>query len=149
MLVVLPDLIELDAEYYGSSIEDYEAGPPTASLRSLKVTTMAVDAGPQEMWSWILQLIPRPSLESLTVQAFSAQSRMEMPDTFLAHLSTMHGITLRELRVDKVILSPVALAHACSQFPNLELLSCSLPWCESIVRILLAPLPKIELKYSV
>lgn len=134
LLVVLPNLVDLDIEYYGSSAVNHAAGPPLASLRSLKVTTSAVDAGPQEIWPWILQLVPKASLESLTVQAFSAQSRTEMPYEFLARLSSIHGQTFRKLDADKVILSAAVLQHACTHLPRLEFLSCSLPWCQNIVR---------------
>lgn len=136
ILALLPHLVDLDVEYYGSSGSSSDGEQHLPALRSLKVHTSAVDAGPQEIWSWILQLVPQTSLESLTVQAFSAQSRMEMPSAFIASMSSIHGETVRELNVDQVIMSAEVLGYACAHLPVLENLSCSLPWCRNIVRVL-------------
>ncbi|KAI0343546.1 hypothetical protein BDW22DRAFT_1183451 [Trametopsis cervina] len=132
ILSMLPQLEELEIEYYGFSPTAQQFRPPVPSLRSLTITTTAIGSGPQEMWAWIPLLVPRPSLESFTLRAFSAQRTMYIPLTFMKILSSIHGQTLRYLAIEDVQLGSQVFNHVCRSFPHLTHLSCSLPYDATI-----------------
>ncbi|KAK7691974.1 hypothetical protein QCA50_005379 [Cerrena zonata] len=131
ILAVLPNLESLDTEYLGSgrgrSLYD---NPSVASLRELTVRTSSVDVqGPPNLWPWISSLVPRESLETLTLHTFSTQGDMSMPRMFLLDLAKTHKQTLKHFNVDTVQLTLQDVECLCTMYPNLESISCSLAWC--------------------
>ncbi|KAI0688475.1 hypothetical protein BC835DRAFT_311047 [Cytidiella melzeri] len=147
ILTLVPSLTSLEVEYYGfSPIARRAKSLPMASLRSLTISTSAVGSGPQEMWAWIQQLVPRPSLESFTLRAFSAQGTIDMPLAFLESMAEIHGETLRQLMMENVQMSAQVFKHACAMLPQLKRLSCSLPHTTSVttVRSVIAVAPNLR-----
>lgn len=135
ILAVLPNLESLDTEYTGSgrgrSLYDTES---VACLRELTVRTSSVDVqGPPNLWPWISSLVPRESLEALTLHTFSTQGDMAMPRMFLLDLAKTHKQTLKQFNVDTVQLTLQDIECLCTMYPNLESISCSLAWCNDHV----------------
>ncbi|KAI0944059.1 hypothetical protein AcV7_001980 [Taiwanofungus camphoratus] len=130
ILTYLPNLVFLDTEYFGSGITRY-VDVPVASLRELTVRTSSVDVqGPQQLWTWIRQLLPRPSLESFTLNAFSTQGDAVMPRSFLLDLALTHKDTFKHFNVDSAQLTLEDVQLLCTKFPALEALSCSVALCQ-------------------
>ncbi|KAI0944060.1 hypothetical protein AcV7_001980 [Taiwanofungus camphoratus] len=133
ILTYLPNLVFLDTEYFGSGITRY-VDVPVASLRELTVRTSSVDVqGPQQLWTWIRQLLPRPSLESFTLNAFSTQGDAVMPRSFLLDLALTHKDTFKHFNVDSAQLTLEDVQLLCTKFPALEALSCSVALCQGPV----------------
>src|SRR5882762_1016815 len=79
ILASLPKLVSLDTEHLGSSIYR-PSDEPLPCLKRLTVRTSSVDLqGPQQLWVWLRQLIPVPSLESFVLNAFSLQGQTTIP----------------------------------------------------------------------
>lgn len=134
LLTVLPDLVTLDTEYFGPGNTRFQ-GEPRASLRDLTVRASSVDIlGPHQLWQWIQKLIPRPSLESFTLDTFSSLGEMSMPRRFLLDLAQTHRLTMRHFMVDTVQITTEELELLCAAFVSLESLSCSVGWCNGPVR---------------
>lgn len=135
ILTFLPQLVMLDTEYFGSGFSRY-VDVPVASLRELTVRTSSVDVqGPQQLWSWIQSLLPRPSLESFTLNAFSTQGDAAVPRQFLLTLANMHKETLKTFTADSALLTLDDVRCLCALFPALESLSCSIAWCQDASQI--------------
>ncbi|PSR73361.1 hypothetical protein PHLCEN_2v10796, partial [Hermanssonia centrifuga] len=131
LLAVLPNLVVLDTEYFGTGNTRFNE-EPVASLRELTVRTSSVDIlGPQMLWPWIQKLIPRPSLETLTLNTFSTSGDMTMPRRFLLDLAGTHRLTLKHFIIDTVQLTMEELELLCTAFPALESISCSIAWCDN------------------
>ncbi|KZT03905.1 uncharacterized protein LAESUDRAFT_738050 [Laetiporus sulphureus 93-53] len=129
ILTVLPHLVFLDTEYFGSGVSRY-VDVPVASLRELTVRTSSVDVqGPQHLWTWIKQLLPRPSLVSFTLNAFSTAGDATMPRHFLLDLAHTHRDTLKHFNADSASLTLEDIECLCTLFPGLESLSCSVALC--------------------
>ena len=131
ILASLPNLQALDTEFLGSGILrrrpadlDEEAALPR--LRRLTVRTSSVDLqGPQRLWVWLRQLIPRPSLEAFVLNAFSTQGQTTIPRHFLLALAHTHGGTLKSFLVNMTQLTLEDIECLCTLFPRLEALSCA------------------------
>jgi len=125
ILANLPNLVSLDTEYLGSSIYR-PSDEPLPCLKRLTVRTSSVDLqGPQQLWVWLRQLIPVPSLESFVLNAFSLQGQTTIPRNFLLALANTHGNTLRRFLVNMTQLTLEDIACLCTLFPLLEELSCA------------------------
>ena len=134
LLSILPALTALDTEYHGPGISSLSS-VPAASLRELTVRASSVDLlGPHQLWPWIRRLIPRPSLESFTLDTFSTLGEMSMPRSFLVGLAQTHRETMRHFGVDTVKITIEELELLCTQFPRLESLACSVVTSHSAVR---------------
>ncbi|KAJ3476157.1 hypothetical protein NLI96_g11360 [Meripilus lineatus] len=135
ILSILPDLKSLDTEYFGSNLrnfyyDSFSPDTPIAALTDLTVRTSSVDVqGPKDLWSWIRKLIPRPSLERLTLNTFSTQGDMEMPRMFLLDLAKVHKGCLKSFMVETVQMTLDDLECLCTIFPLLEEVSCSIGYC--------------------
>lgn len=128
ILAILPSLVSLDTEYLGHGRSKY-ADEPLASLRELTVRTSSVDVqGPQQLWPWIRTLVPRPSLESFTLNAFSTLGEACVPRRFILDLAATHRNTLRCLTVNSAQLTLEDIECVCTMFPMLEVLACSIGW---------------------
>lgn len=128
VLALLPSLLALDTEYFGHGRSKY-ADEPLSALRELTVRTSSVDVqGPKQLWPWIGTLVPRPSLESFTLYAFSTQGEAVVPRRFILDLAQTHGETLRHLTVNSAQLTLEDIECVCTLFPNLEVLACSVCW---------------------
>ncbi len=131
ILTFLPLLETLDTEYFGSAglgFTRYD-DVPAANLRELTVRTSSVHIqGPQQLWTWILRLAPRPSLTSFTLNAFSMQGEALVPRGFILDMASTHGKTLRHFTADSTQMTMKDLECLCSVFPMLETLSCSTIW---------------------
>lgn len=130
ILRILPKLESLDTEYFGSGISHWPI-EPVARLRELTVRTSSIDVqGPQLLWSWIRQLLPFPSLESFTLNAFSTQGDAPLPRRFLLDMAKTHGTTLKHFNVSSALLTLEDVECLCTIFPALETLSCSIAFCQ-------------------
>ncbi|PCH35694.1 hypothetical protein WOLCODRAFT_140028 [Wolfiporia cocos MD-104 SS10] len=130
ILTYLPRLVTLDTEYFGTRTSRY-ADVPAAALRDLTVRTSSVDLqGPQQLWAWIRRLLPRPSLESLTFNAFSTQGETTIPRTFFLELAQTQRETFKHLHADSALLTLEDVECICTVFPALESLSCSIAICQ-------------------
>lgn len=130
ILTFLPNLKSLDTDFIGPALSRYD-DEPLASLRELTVRTSSVDVqGPQHLWPWIRKLVPRPSLESFTLHAFSPSGNTDIPRPFLLELALVHHETLKTFDVNTAQLIISDVKCLCSVFPGLETLSCSIPWSE-------------------
>ena len=127
ILTSLPNLEVLDTEYLGmGALRPVEDTPTMPRLRRLTVRTSSVDLqGPRQLWAWIRQLIPRASLESFTLNAFSTQGYMTIPRHFLLSLARTHGETLRSFLVNMSQLTLEDVECICSLLPHLRELSCA------------------------
>ena len=133
ILAYLPKLVLLDTEYFGSGVPRY-VDVPVASLKELTVRTSSVDVqGPQQLWGWIRRLLPRPSLETFTLNAFSTQGDATMPRRFLLDLAQTHRDTLKHFIADSAQLTLEDVECLCTLFPALETLSCSIALCPTPV----------------
>ena len=129
VLAVLPNLVALDTEYFGPGNMRYQE-PPRARLQELTVRASSVDLlGPDQLWQWILRLIPKPSLETFTLDTFSTLGEMSMPRRFLLDLAQTHRHTMKHFIVDTVQITIDDLELLCTAFTSLESLSCSIGWC--------------------
>ncbi|KZV67510.1 hypothetical protein PENSPDRAFT_49570 [Peniophora sp. CONT] len=127
ILMTLPKLEVLDVEYLGmGALRPVEDSPDMPRLRRLTIRTSSVDLqGPRQLWAWIRQLIPRPSLESFTLNAFSTQGYMTIPRHFLLSLARTHGETLQSFLVNMSQLTLEDVECICSLLPHLRELSCA------------------------
>ncbi|KAA1470453.1 hypothetical protein DENSPDRAFT_836248 [Dentipellis sp. KUC8613] len=124
ILTYLPNLVTLDTEFLGSGILR-PADDPVPRLQTLTVRTSSVDLqGPQQLWVWLRQLIPYPSLETFTLNAFSTQGQTTIPRHFLLSLARIHGSTLRRFLVNMTQLTLEDVECLCTLFPQLQELSC-------------------------
>ncbi|KZT72406.1 hypothetical protein DAEQUDRAFT_664356 [Daedalea quercina L-15889] len=131
LLRILPHLETLDTEFrdFGSGVAHYPI-QPVARLRELTVRTSSMDVqGPQMLWSWIRQLLPFPSLESFTLNAYSTQDEAPLPRRFLLDMANMHKTTLKHFNVSPSLLMLEDVECLCTIFPALETLSCSIAYC--------------------
>jgi hypothetical protein len=125
LLTYLPNLITLDVEFLGSGLYR-SSNMPLPRLRNLTVRTSSIDSmGPQKLWFWIRQLSPYPSLESFTLNAFSVQGHVIIPQSFIMDLASTHKATLREFMVNTTQLTLEDIKYLCRTFPGLEHLTCS------------------------
>lgn len=81
--------------------------------------------GPLNLWDWIRQLLPYPSLEYFTLHAFSVQGHVIVPRSFIIQLGQTHKDTLKEFVVYTAQLSLEGIKYLCTTFPHLEHLACS------------------------
>jgi len=100
--------------------------------------------GPQKLWFWIRQLSPHPSLESFTLNAFSVQGPIVVPQRFIMDLASTHKATLREFMVNTAQLTLDDIKYLCKTFPGLEHLTCSVA-SPHVVRSSLAELKMVHL----
>ncbi|KAI0261279.1 hypothetical protein BC834DRAFT_897066 [Gloeopeniophorella convolvens] len=138
ILASLPALVALDTEYLGPGLLrpiDRDATLPL--LRNLTVRTSSVDLqGPVQLWAWLRSLIPRASLESFTLNAFSTAGQTSIPRHFLLALAHTHANTLRQFLVNMTQLTLEDVECVCTLLPRLEELSCAVasPDADSIER---------------
>ncbi|KAF5380489.1 hypothetical protein D9615_004761 [Tricholomella constricta] len=135
IMAYLLDLRSLDTEYPGSyynrayrrSSDNHLPPPSFPALRQLTVRTSSIDSfGPQKLWGWIRELIPKPSLETLTLHAFTINSgHTSIPRMFILDLAFIHGETLKHFIVGEAQLTMGDIECLCTKFPNLETLVCS------------------------
>ncbi|OCH93519.1 hypothetical protein OBBRIDRAFT_790230 [Obba rivulosa] len=131
ILTILPNLVTLDTEYLESGVMRY-TDKPVASIRELTVRTSSVDVqGPVQLWTWLLRLLPRPSLECFTLNAFSTQGEATCPRQVLIELAKTQTDTLRHVYIDSVQMTLDDVTCLLMKFPNIETLSCSLALCQS------------------
>lgn len=125
LLTYLPNLITLDVEFLGSGLYR-SSNMPLPRLRNLTVRTSSMDSmGPQKLWFWIRQLSPYSSLESFTLNAFSVQGNIIVPQSFIMDLASTHKATLRELMVNTTQLTLEDIKYLCRTVPGLEHLACT------------------------
>ncbi|PIL33796.1 hypothetical protein GSI_04421 [Ganoderma sinense ZZ0214-1] len=129
ILTFLPLLETLDTEYFGPAGFSRYDDVPAANLHELTVRTSSVHLqGPQQLWTWILRVVPRPSLVSFTLNAFSTQGEALVPRGFILDMAATHRDTLRHFTADSTQMTMKDLECMCSVFPMLETLSCSTLW---------------------
>jgi len=122
VLRALPNLQSLYA-YYTATGTYAPLKPFTASLRHLDVaTSVPTKALAEPLWSWILQLVPRCSLESLQIQTVSI---FEVPSDFTRKLAKLHGATLKRFSVGSMVMSASDIAHLCMSCSGLEYIVCA------------------------
>lgn len=125
ILGYLPELQTLDTEFLGSGIYR-PPNMPLPRLRNLTVRTSSMDTmGPQKLWAWIRQLLPYPSLECFTLNAFAVQGYTVVPRGFIMDLASTHMHTLKMFVVNMTQLTLGEINYLCQMFPNLETLTCS------------------------
>jgi hypothetical protein len=125
LLTYLPNLITLHTEFLGSGIYR-SSNRPLPRLRNLTVGSSLMDSmGPQKLWMWIRQLLPNPSLESFTLNAFSVQDHIILPRGFINELANTHKATLRDFTAHMTQLTLEDIKYLCRMFPKLEHLACS------------------------
>ncbi|KAG5636571.1 hypothetical protein H0H81_007579 [Sphagnurus paluster] len=130
----LLNLRSLDTDYPGTyysgrseSNDSLRPPPPFPALRELTVRTSSMDIfGPQKLWGWIRELVPKPGLETLKLHTFTINSgHTSIPPMFILDLALIHGQTLRHFMVGEAQLTLGDIECLCAKFPNLETLSCS------------------------
>ncbi|GBE80846.1 hypothetical protein BKA93DRAFT_779846 [Sparassis latifolia] len=127
ILSLLPNLTSLDTEYLGSGLL-WCSDEPLASLQELTVRTSSIDVqGPEHLWPWIRRLLPRPSLETFTLNSFSTLGDAFIPRRFLLDLAAVHRSTLKSFTVSSVQLTINDAQCICTLFPALEILTLSIP----------------------
>lgn len=125
LLTYLPNLITLDTEFLGSGIYR-PSNKPLPHLHNLTVRTSSMDSmGPHRLWMWIRQLLPYPSMESFTLNAFSVQGHTIIPRNFILDLTATHKTTLKEFMVNMTLLTLEDVRYLCTMLPGLEHLACS------------------------
>ncbi|KAI0002410.1 hypothetical protein BJV74DRAFT_765412 [Russula compacta] len=138
ILTSLPALVALDTEYLRLGLLcSWYHDVPLPPLQQLTVRTSCIDLqGPVQLWAWLCVLIPRPSLESFTLHAFSTAGPTSIPRGFLFSLAQRHADTLRQFLVNMTQLTLDDVQCVCELFPHLEELSCAVasPDAESIGR---------------
>ncbi|KDR75496.1 hypothetical protein GALMADRAFT_68293 [Galerina marginata CBS 339.88] len=162
ILTFLPNLQSLDTEYLLSgSGSYYSRRPPRGEpdeplvpiLRNLTVRTSSMDYhGPQKLWTWIRELVPRPGLESFRLHAFTFNMGYTgVPRMFILELADAHGSTLRDFIVGEAHLTLNDIECLSSKFIKLETLVCSVasPDVASIVDAISAARNLQTLKLSV
>ena len=143
ILTFLPLLETLDTEYFGPAGFSRYDDVPAANLRELTVRTSSVHLqGPQQLWTWILRVVPRPSLVSFTLNAFSTQGEALVPRGFILDMAATHRDTLRHFTADSTQMTMKDLECLCTMFPMLETLSCSTLWTPEGVS--LSPITRIS-----
>jgi hypothetical protein len=125
LLAYLPNLKTLDVEFLGSGIYR-PSNMPLPRLSNLIVRTSSMDSlEPQELRHWIRLLLPYPSLESFTLNAFSVQGHIDISRGFIVDLANTHKTTLREFMVNTTQLTLQDIKYLCRMFPKLERLACT------------------------
>ncbi|TCD69405.1 hypothetical protein EIP91_007752 [Steccherinum ochraceum] len=123
ILEVLPNLESLYTEYLIAS-HGRNHPPFKTSLKHLTVATCIPNqAFAEPLWEWILQVLPRPSLETLHIQTVSP---ITVPRKFLRDLTKIHHDTLQEVNVGRMEMTADDIAYLCTTCPNLQSVSCSL-----------------------
>jgi len=144
ILTFLPNLQSLDTEYLLSGSGSYYSRPrvhlpspeddgsdndlpPLPVLRDLTVRTSSMDnLGPQKLWGWIRELIPRPGLETFRLNAFTFNMGYTgIPRMFILDLAVAHGDNLKHFIVGEASLTLKDIECLCSKFPRLETIACS------------------------
>jgi hypothetical protein len=126
ILTYLPKLVTLDVEYLGSGNYRQPSANMLPPLLHLTVRTCSMDtSGPEHLWRWILRLLPRLSLESLTLHSFSMHGYICIPRRFVLDLAAVHQAALRKLNMSTTQLTLEDMKCVCSLFPRLEELVCS------------------------
>ncbi|KAF8957315.1 hypothetical protein BDZ97DRAFT_1846863 [Flammula alnicola] len=144
ILTFLPNLESLDTEYLLSGSgsyysrprvyppspldEDDAREPPLPIIHRLTVRTSSMDnLGPQKLWRWIRELVPRAGLEMFRLHAFTFNMGYTgIPRMFILDLAAVHGDSLKEFIVGEAHLTLKDIECLCSKFPRLETLNCSL-----------------------
>ncbi|KAL4266103.1 F-box domain-containing protein [Pleurotus pulmonarius] len=137
ILVRLPNLHTFDVEYLMASptsplrheFSSQGHTAPCPRLRKLIVRTNTSDPmGIEMLFPWIHTLLPRPSLESFHLHAFTSSSsgRVDIPKTFILDLARVHGSALKEFLVEDCFVALDDVQTLCKVFPRLENLSCAL-----------------------
>ncbi|KAF5322508.1 hypothetical protein D9619_001586 [Psilocybe cf. subviscida] len=151
ILTYLPALESLDTEYLVSGSASYytprrlyrpvgngsddsddsdlyeEEEVPFPTLRQLTVRTSSMDiSGPQKLWMWIRELVPRPGLETFQLHAFTFNMGYTgIPRMFILDLADKHGGTLKNFIAGEAHLTLKDIECLCNKFPKLETLNCS------------------------
>lgn len=82
--------------------------------------------GPQKLWGWILDLVPKKGLETFKLYAFIINgAHTAVPRMFIIDLARVHGGTLKCFMVGEALFTLNDIECLCSMFPNLETLVCS------------------------
>jgi hypothetical protein len=125
LLTYLPNLTTLDTEFLSAGIYR-PSNMPLPPIRNLTIRTSSMESmGHQKLWAWIRELLPHPSLESFTLNAFSVEGHTIIPRSFLLNLSSRHKETLKEFMVNTTALTLEDIKYLCTMCPQLEQLTCS------------------------
>jgi hypothetical protein len=136
LLTYLPNLVTLDTEYLGSG--NYgRPNKPLPHLKAVIIRAMSLDMfGPLQLWTWIKELLPKPSLESFTLNAFSVQGHTSIPRKFILDLADIHGGHLKQFMVGSTQLTLDDIRCLCAMFPVLEDIVCSVASPDAVRSIL-------------
>jgi len=135
ILMFLPNLKSLDTDYLSSGAKTIPNDQPLlAHLEHLTVRTNEL-AGPRNIWRWIKQLVPHPSLESFKLNAFSVQGDGNLPRRFILDLARVHEKVLKQFHVTGTALALQDIQCLCAMFPNLEELSWSIMFSSDITEV--------------
>lgn len=122
ILKALPNLESLYTEYVMTD-QNIEPKPFAASLRHLTIATSIPNRSLAEpLWTWILQLTPRRSLETLQIQTVSM---IDVPKEFIQRLAYIHGPILEKFSVGYLAMSASDIADLCTSCPCLEFITCT------------------------
>ncbi|KDQ56486.1 hypothetical protein JAAARDRAFT_36642 [Jaapia argillacea MUCL 33604] len=135
ILTYLPNLHTLDTEYFSSGIYRFPS-KPLPLLKNLVIRTSSMDVdGPEQLWSWILGLVPghkggkggegKGSLETFTLHTFAVLGQTSMPRSFMLGLAKIHGETLKMFGIGTTQLSLDDVEFLCGRLRRLEELVCS------------------------
>ncbi|KIY53052.1 hypothetical protein FISHEDRAFT_63477 [Fistulina hepatica ATCC 64428] len=119
ILTLLPQLHSLDTEYYHSTCRRRSVPYILPTLRNLTVRTSSLDTVQQTLWRWILEIVPHPGLDSLTLNTESIIPRM-----FILDLAAVHRKSLKYFSVTGPHMSLMDLECVCYKFPELESVMC-------------------------
>ncbi|KAF4621417.1 hypothetical protein D9613_001027 [Agrocybe pediades] len=111
---------------------------PPPALKHLTVRTRTLNGmggtGPQKLWDWVQQLVPRPGLETFILHAFvystlphssSSSGNAAIPRKFILDMALAHGRTLKHFTVGDMFVSLEDVRFLGEMFPKLETLVCS------------------------
>ncbi|KAK0459128.1 uncharacterized protein EV420DRAFT_1538449 [Desarmillaria tabescens] len=142
----LPSLETLDTEYLHSNGR-MQVDRPIPVIKNLTVRSHSMDnMGPNNLWPWMLNLVPKPGLESLKLHAFTVNmGNMSIPRVFILDLASVHSQTLKHFIVEDLQMTLTDVECLCVKFPELQTLVCMVA-SSDITSIAAAIEPAINLR---
>ena len=111
----------------GSSDSDAIATPapvfPLLQLLIVRTSSLETE-GLRELWPWIRQLAPKPSLQQLTLHSVVVMGEATVPRGFVTWLAEVHAKTLRRIILGSIVVDVMNLRYLCEAMCGMEELIC-------------------------
>ncbi|KAK0226369.1 hypothetical protein IW262DRAFT_1361586 [Armillaria fumosa] len=127
IVTCLPNLETLDTEHLHSNSR-MQLDRPLPVICNLTARTHSTDnMGPNNLWRWILNLVPRPGLKSLKLHTFTVNmDDMIIPRMFILDLASVHDPMMKHFIVEDLQMTLTDVECLCVKFPELQTLVCTL-----------------------